>query len=154
MLIANALQTHDLCSCKTLHKGRTSLISIIHMITIVRCHYFASLRRWSPVVCGSGSDGNHPMANKSNHQNRISVLLTWFLLMRYLAPFGRIACCSCKKRIQIQHSHMWRTKRNEESLLCYLTVSKCHLPASTYAAPALTITRQDALLSSPTIQDI
>jgi hypothetical protein len=42
----------------------------------------------------------------------------------------------------------------EESLLCYLTVLKCHLPASTYATPAITVTRPNALLSSPIIQDI
>ncbi|KAA8565092.1 hypothetical protein EYC84_010844 [Monilinia fructicola] len=37
--------------------------------------------------------------------------------------------------------------------LCYLTVLKCQLPPSTYAPPAITFTRPNALLSSrPTIQ--
>lgn len=43
-------------------------------------------------------------------------------------------------------------KLNGRSSLCYLTVLKCQLPTSTYAPPAFSITRPNALLFSPTIQ--
>ena len=39
------------------------------------------------------------------------------------------------------------------SLLCYLTVLKCQLPTTTNSPPAIAITRLNALLSSPTIQE-
>lgn len=39
------------------------------------------------------------------------------------------------------------------SSLCYLTVLKCQLPATTYSPPAVSITRLDALLTSPNIKE-
>jgi hypothetical protein len=45
----------------------------------------------------------------------------------------------------------WKT--HGRSSICYLTVLKCQLPPSTYAPPAVAITRLNALLFSPTIQE-
>ncbi|KAL2073386.1 hypothetical protein VTL71DRAFT_10710 [Oculimacula yallundae] len=44
-------------------------------------------------------------------------------------------------------------KANGRSSICYLTVLKCQLPTSTYSTPAISITRPNALLFSPTIEE-